>query len=71
MNWIQFKGTDRFLGRPSRHPHIVSLYGALESESHIYIIMERLHINMAQAVERLPHSRVIANMKRYLSSEAT
>lgn len=56
---------------PARHPHIVSLYGALESESHIFIVMERLHINLSQAVERFSRRLVLEHCKRWATQIAS
>jgi serine/threonine protein kinase len=49
----------------------VSLYGALESESHIFIVMERLHINLSQAVERFSRRLVLEHCKRWATQIAS
>jgi len=56
---------------PVRHPHVTSLYGAFENESYVYIVMERLHLNMNQAVECLPHTQVLKNCKRWATQIAS
>lgn len=49
----------------------MSLYGALESESHIFIVMERLHINLSQAVERFSRRLVLEHCKRWATQIAS
>jgi len=43
---------------PLRHPNIVQFYGAIMLPERLYFVMERLHMNLQQAIETWPIERI-------------